>query len=95
MKVLVTGRCIPAQPDRCTSQQLTEGFLQAGHEAVFYGNFHGESHRYLGADEAASNEFDLLVIGEMNDGYPGYPLNTLNLKGTPRLYWDVMRSVTT
>jgi len=88
MKVLVTGRAIPKQPDRCTSQQLAEGFRQAGHDAIFYGNFCGEPYRYLGADEAASNEFDLIVIGEMNDGYPGYPLNTLNLTGTPRLYWD-------
>ncbi len=88
MKILVTGRAIPQQPDRCTSQQLVDGFNQAGHEAVFYGNFYGEPHRWLGSDEAANGNFDLIIIGEMNDGYSSYPLNTLNLKGTPRLYWD-------
>jgi hypothetical protein len=88
MKVLITGRAITTQPDRCTSQQLADGFRQAGHEAVFYGNFYGEPYRWLGADEAVNEKFDLVIIGEMNDGYPVYPLNTLNLKDTPRLYWD-------
>ena len=90
MKVLVTGRAIPTQPDRCTGQQLAEGFRQAGHDCVFYGNFFGEPYRWLGVEEATTEKFDLVVVTEMNDGYPGYALlfDYLNLKGTPRLYWD-------
>lgn len=88
MRVLVTGRAIPHAADRSTGQQLAIGFQEAGHDAVFYGNFYGEPYRWLGAQEATTEEFDLIVITEMNDGIPGYELNTLNLKGTPRLYWD-------
>ena len=88
MRVLVTGRCIPQQPDRCTGQQLQQGFVEAGHDCIFYGNFFGEPYKFLGAEEAATGQFDLIVITEMNDGYPKYPLNTLNLKNTPRVYWD-------
>ena len=90
MKVLVTGRAIPSQPDRCTGQQLAEGFRQAGYECVFYGNFYGEPYRWLGMEEATTEEFDLVVVTEMNDGYPGYDklFDYLNLKNTPRLYWD-------
>lgn len=90
MKVLVTGRAIPQQPDRCTGQQLAEGFREAGHDCVFYGNFFGEPYRWVGVEEATTGQFDLVVVTEMNDGYPGYEglFDYLNLKGTPRLYWD-------
>jgi hypothetical protein len=90
MKVLVTGRCIPQQPDRCTAQQLVEGFKQAGHEAIFYGNFYEEPYRFLGAKEAREEEFDLLIVTEMNDGMSGYSslFYHHNLKYIPRLYWD-------
>ena len=72
MKVLVTGRAIPQQPDRCTGQQLAEGFRQAGHDGVFCGNFYGEFHRWLGFEEATQKAFDLVVVTEMNDGGPAY-----------------------
>ncbi len=90
MRVLVTGRCIPQQPDRCTGQQLQQGFVEAGHDCIFYGNFFGEPYRWLGVEEATTQEFDLVVVTEMNDGYPGYEklFNYLNLQRTPRLYWD-------
>ncbi len=90
MKILVTGRAIPQQPDRCTGQQLAEGFREAGHDCVFYGNFFGEPYRWLGAAEATTEDFDLVVVTEMNDGYVGYEslFDYLNLKNTPRLYWD-------
>lgn len=90
MRVLVTGRAIPKQSDRCTGQQLAHGFREAGHECVFYGNFYGEPYRWLGAMEATTEKFDLIVITETNDGYPGlhHVLDHLNLADTPRLYWD-------
>lgn len=90
MKILVTGRAIPQQPDRCTGQQLTAGFIQAGHECVFYGNFYGKPYSWLGAQEATTERFDLVVVTEMNDGFPGYDnlFSYLNLKDAPRLYWD-------
>lgn len=90
MKILVTGRAIPSQPDRCTGQQLAEGFREAGHDCVFYGNFFGEPYRWLGVEEATTQEFNLVIVTEMNDGYAGYKelFDHLNLKGTPRLYWD-------
>ena len=90
MKVLVTGRAIPQQPDRCTGQQLAEGFRQAGHECVFYGNFYGQPFNYLGAQEAQEMDFDLVVVTEMNDGYPGYEtlFSHFKLQHVPRLYWD-------
>jgi hypothetical protein len=90
MKILVTGRAIPQQPDRCTGQQLAEGFRQVGHDCVFYGNFYGEPYRWLGAEEATTQQFDLVVVTEMNDGYPGFEklFDYINLKETPRLYWD-------
>ena len=90
MKVLVTGRAILQQPDRCTGQQLTEGFRQAGHDCTFYGNFYGKPHRWLGVEEATTEHFDLVVVTEMNDGMPGYEglFDYLNLKGAPCLYWD-------
>lgn len=88
LNILVTGRGIPHQEDRCTAQQLVRGFREAGHNAVFFGNFYGEPYRWIGAAEAASDQFDLIVITEMNDSYPQYDLNTLNLKGVKRLYWD-------
>lgn len=90
MKILVTGRAIPQQPDRCTGQQLVDGFKQAGHEAVFYGCFYGQPYRFLGAKEVQTQDFDLVVVTEMNDGMPGYEslFNYYRLKNVPRLYWD-------
>jgi len=90
MRVLVTGRAIPTQPDRCTGQQLAVGFQQAGHECVFYGQFYNEPYRFLGAKEAQEMDFDLVVVTEMNDGMPGYEslFNHHKLKNVPRLYWD-------
>lgn len=90
MKVLVTGRAIPKQPDRCTGQQLAQGFTQAGHECIFYGNFCGEPYRFLGAKEAQEMDFDLVVVTEMNDGMHGYEslFGHHRLKNVPRLYWD-------
>jgi hypothetical protein len=90
MKVLVTGRAIPLQPDRCTGQQLAEGFRQAGHECVFYGNFYGEPLRWLGSEEVTKIDFDLVVVTEMNDGMPGYEslFSHFRFNGVPKLYWD-------
>lgn len=90
MRILVTGRAIPTQPDRCTGQQLAEGFRQAGHECVFFGNFYGQPYNWLGAAEATTQPFDLVVVTEMNDGYPGFEhlFDYTNLKDVPRLYWD-------
>jgi len=90
MKVLVTGRCIPTQPDRCTGQQLAEGFRQAGHECVFYGCFYGEPNNFLGVKGVQGADFDLVVVTEMNDGMWGYEslFNYYRLKDVPRLYWD-------
>ena len=90
MKILVTGRAIPHQPDRCTGQQLAEGFRQAGHECVFYGCFYGQPHRFLGTKEVQGTDFDLVVVTEMNDGMPGYEtlFNYFRLQDVPRLYWD-------
>lgn len=90
MKVLVTGRAIPQQPDRCTGQQLAVGFQQAGHDCIFYGQFYGEPHRFLGAKEATEMDFDLVIVTEMNDGMPGYEslFNHHRFSGVPRLYWD-------
>lgn len=90
MRILVTGRAIPQQPDRCTGQQLAEGFRQAGHECVFYGCFYGQSTNFLGVKEVQGQDFDLVVVTEMNDGMPGYQtlFNYHKLKDVPRLYWD-------
>jgi len=90
MRILVTGRAIPTQPDRCTGQQLAEGFRQAGHECVFYGCFYGEQHNFLGVKEVQGADFDLVVVTEMNDGMPGYEalFNYYKLKDVPRIYWD-------
>jgi hypothetical protein len=88
MRVLVTGRAIVKQPDRCTGQQLCQGFLQAGHEAVFYGNFHGYPNRWLGIKEATTEDFDLVVATEINDGQPQLELNFMHLKDVPIVYWD-------
>lgn len=90
MKVLVTGRAIPQQPDRCTGQQLAEGFRQAGHECVFYGCFYGQPQSFLGVKEVQGQNFDLVIVTEMNDGMPGYQtlFNYYKLKDVPRLYWD-------
>ena len=90
MRILVTGRAIPQQPDRCTGQQLAEGFRQAGHDCVFYGNFYGEPHRFLGADEVQATDFDLVIVTEMNDGMPGYEslFRFFRLENVPRVYWD-------
>ncbi len=90
MKVLVTGRAIPQQPDRCTGQQLAEGFRQAGHDCTFCGNFYGEFHRWLGFEEATQKVFDLVVVTEMNDGGPAYThlFDHIGLEDVPRLYWD-------
>ena len=90
MRILVTGRAIPSQPDRCTGQQLAEGFRQAGHECVFYGCFYGEPNNFLGVKEVQGTDFDLVVVTEMNDGMWGYEslFNYYKLKDVPRLYWD-------
>tara|TARA_R110000824_G_scaffold392192_1_gene590436 strand:- start:2053 stop:2973 length:921 start_codon:yes stop_codon:yes gene_type:complete len=90
MRILVTGRAIPTQPDRCTGQQLAEGFRQAGHECVFYGCFYGEPNNFLGVKEVQGTDFDLVVVTEMNDGMWGYEslFNYYKLKDVPRLYWD-------
>jgi hypothetical protein len=90
VRVLVFGRAIPAQPDRSTGQQLVWGFQEAGHEAVFCGNFYNEPYRWLGVHEATNESFDLIIISEHNDGCPGYhdKLRLLNLKDTPILYQD-------
>lgn len=90
MKILVTGRAIPTQPDRCTGQQLAEGFRQAGHECVFYGCFYGQPNPFLGAKEVQGTDFDLVIVTEMNDGMWGYEalFSYFRLKDVPRLYWD-------
>jgi len=90
MRVLITGRAIPTQSDRCTGQQLAEGFRQAGHECIFYGNFYGHPTQFTGATEAQEADFDLIVVTEMNDGMAGYEalLHHFRLKNVPRLYWD-------
>jgi len=90
MRILVTGRAIPTQPDRCTGQQLAEGFRQAGYDCVFYGCFYGQPHSFLGAKEVQGQDFDLVIVTEMNDGMAGYEalFNYYKLKDVPRLYWD-------
>jgi hypothetical protein len=90
MRILVTGRAIPLQPDRCTGQQLADGFRQAGHECVFFGNFYGQGSRFLGNDEVTDQRFDLVVVTEMNDGMPGYRglFQHWRLRDVPRVYWD-------
>jgi len=91
MRILVTGRAIPSQPDRCTGQRLVEGFKQAGHEAYFYGSFCGDWMNFLGSEECQDMpSWDLVVVTEMNDGGPGYePLfEYYKLADVPKLYWD-------
>lgn len=91
MRILVTGRAIPQQPDRCTGQQLVQGFKEAGHEAYFYGCFYGQPMNFLGAKECQEiSEWDLVVATEMNDGMPGYEMlyQYHKLKDTPKIYWD-------
>ncbi len=91
MKILVTGRAIPQQPDRCTGQQLVQGFREVGHEAYFFGCFYGQPNKLLGSQECQLvDKWDLVVVTEMNDGMPGYePLFEFHsLKNVPRLYWD-------
>jgi len=91
MRILVTGRAIPQQPDRCTGQQLVQGFKEAGHEAYFFGCFYGQATNFIGSKECQSmDKWDLVVVTEMNDGMPGYePLfEYYKLKDVPRLYWD-------
>jgi hypothetical protein len=90
-RILVTGRAIPQQPDRCTGQQLTHGFKEAGHEAYFFGCFYGQPMNFIGSKECQSmDKWDLVVVTEMNDGMPGYePLFQYHkLKDVPKLYWD-------
>ncbi len=91
MKILVTGRAIPQQPDRCTGQQLVYGFKEAGHEAYFFGCFYGQPANFIGSKECQSmDKWDLVVNTEMNDGMPGYePLfEYYKLKDVPKIYWD-------
>jgi len=91
MRILVTGRAIPHQPDRCTGQQLVQGFKEAGHEAYFYGCFYGQSTNFLGGKECQSiDKWDLVVVTEMNDGMPGYEqlFEYYKLKDVPKVYWD-------
>ena len=90
MKVLITARGIPHQPHNATGQQLAEGFRQAGHEAIVYGNYYGEPYRWIGVEEATTEKFDLIIISETNDGYPLYTglLDYSNLKDTPVIYQD-------
>lgn len=91
MKILVTGRAIPQQPDRCTGQQLVQGFREAGHDAFFYGCFYGQPANFLGAKECQEiPKWDLVVATEMNDGMAGYePLyNYYKLQNVPKVYWD-------
>lgn len=90
-RILVTGRAIPQQPDRCTGQQLVQGFKEAGHEAYFYGCFYGQPMNFLGAKDCQTvDKWDLIVATEMNDGMPGYePLyQYFKLKDVPKIYWD-------
>ena len=91
MKILVTGRAIPSQSDRCTGQQLVQGFREAGHEAHFYGCFYGQPSNFLGAKECQEvDKWDLIVATEMNDGMPGYEqlYEYYKLKDVPKIYWD-------
>jgi hypothetical protein len=91
MRILVTGRAIPQQPDRCTAQQLVYGFKEAGHEAYFYGCFYGQPTNFMGAKECqAIPKWDLVVVTEMNDGMPGYEqlFEYYKLKDIPKIYWD-------
>jgi len=90
MKILVTGRAIAHQPDRCTGQQLQQGFIQAGHECVFYGSVYGQPINFLGVEKTLNTDFDLVVVTECNDGMSGYqPLfNHHKLKDVPLVFWD-------
>ena len=90
MKVLVTGRAIPHNPNGSTGEQLAEGFRQAGHECVFYGCYYGYPLNFIGYQEVQTQHFDLVIVTEMNDGMPGYePLFSYHrLRDVPRFYWD-------
>jgi hypothetical protein len=90
-RILVTGRAIPQQPDRCTGQQLVQGFKEAGHDAYFFGCFYGQPTNFLGSKECQSmDRWDLVVSTEMNDGMAGYEMlfEYHKLKDVPKLYWD-------
>lgn len=91
MRILILGRAIPTQPDRCTGQQLVQGFIEAGHDAVFYGNFYGNRALFLGYKELQSYpSFDLVIETEMNDGEPKYTQlrQYFKLQNIPWLLWD-------
>ena len=47
-------------------------------------------YQFLGAKEAQGENFDLVVVTEMNDGMPGYEalFGYWRLKDVPRVYWD-------
>jgi len=90
-RILITGRAIPHQPDRCTGQQLVQGFREAGHDAHFFGCFYLQPHNFLGSKECQSmNGWDLVIATEMNDGMPGYETlyQYYKLKDVPKIYWD-------
>jgi hypothetical protein len=91
MKILVLGRAIPSQPDRCTGQQLTYGFIETGHDCVFYGNYYGSYTSFLGYKELQSyRAFDLVIETEMNDGEPKFTQlrQYFKLQNIPWLLWD-------
>jgi hypothetical protein len=57
---------------------------------VFYGNFDQTPFKFLGAQEAQTWDFDLVVVTEMNDGFPMFDplLSHHRIQKVPRLYWD-------
>jgi hypothetical protein len=90
-RVLVTGRAIPHQPDRCTGQQLVQGLKEAGHDAHFFGCFYLQPMNFLGAKECQSlDNWDLVISTEMNDGMPGYEtlFKYYKFQNVPKIYWD-------
>jgi hypothetical protein len=89
--ILVTGRAVPLQPDRCTGQQLVQGFREAGHNSYFYGCFYQQPFNFIGHKELQDiSHWDLVIVTEMNDGMPGYErlFQYYKVKDVPRLYWD-------
>jgi len=73
MKILVSYRGIPQSPGWATGDMVVKAFRALGHEAYPYAKYYQENRWVEGRPALDSQDWDLILFMECNDGDQQYP----------------------
>lgn len=73
MRILVSYRGIPQSPGWATGDMTVKAFRELGHEAYPYAKYYQENRWVKGRPLLDSQDWDLILFMECNDGDPQYP----------------------